>query len=77
MDCPPVVPTALVNRAATLSGALWILFYALWEALVSFEPAVIWEQNQHLSKFISHSQDILLGVLLYTIPLPSALRQQI
>ena len=74
-DHPPVAFSTVADQATSLSDALWALFKMLRETLVYLGPAIRWEQDPTLSKFMSHSQDLPLGALLYTILPTSVLRQ--
>ena len=74
IDHPSSVLQTKANQVATSSDVLQALFDVLWEAILPLHPAIRWEQDLNSSKFISNSQDPLLGPLLHAVPSLSALK---
>ena len=59
IDHPPVVSPTMADQAAPLLDVPQALFAMPWEALVYLGPTLRWKPNPTLSKFISHSWDLL------------------
>ena len=77
MNCPPVASPSAAGQAEPLSDALWASFDVLQETLVHLDPATRREQGRTLSKFMSHSWDLLPGELLHAGMPISILRQHV
>ena len=71
-DHPHVASLATADHTASLTDELQTLFDVPQQTLLHLSLAVRWEQDPSSSE--SHSQDLLLGVLLHTVPLISVLR---
>ena len=63
-DHPPAVSSATAGQPATFMDGLQVSFDVQWEALINLSPTLRWEQDPISSKFMSHSWDLLPGVLL-------------
>ena len=77
MDCPPAASSTIADPPGTSADALQVSFDMPWEALVHLSPAIRCELDPTSSEFISHSWDLLPGVLLHVIPPTSVLRQHV
>ena len=67
----------MADQVAPLLDVPRVSFDVLWETLVHLGPATRCEQDPTLSKFMSHSWDLPLGLLLHTMLPASVLRQHI
>ena len=77
MDHPLIASPTTADHMAPLSDTMWALLNMPQETLIHLGPAVRQEQDPILSKFMSHSQDLPPGALLYATPPTSALMQHI